>query len=292
MVLGPVDSAEHRHQDPPVLVEGAGPGAERPPRPGVGACCGARALPNGRARGPTSHQPFVTPAHRHGPRSVAALHGSLNGQEVLPAGCVSRRVLAAAGDRHAARSGTSRPVSIGVAAAWGSAAAGDLGPVPGEQRPRRDELVDMRGAGERSPHRRAGPLEKHQPRRHYRPLAARRHGKYAGPRATGQSVRARLRSGNRSGSVTTGRMTTRPPRSAVGFQNPVSVCTITGIPRGPASARARSGQGGLELCARSSGSRALVDVVRQRLRVGGSFLADIGVSATVMYRQPCFTIEA
>jgi hypothetical protein len=29
MVLGPVDSAEHRHQDPPVLVEGAGPGAEK-----------------------------------------------------------------------------------------------------------------------------------------------------------------------------------------------------------------------------------------------------------------------
>jgi len=29
MVLGPVDSAEHRHQDPPVLVEGAGPGAQK-----------------------------------------------------------------------------------------------------------------------------------------------------------------------------------------------------------------------------------------------------------------------
>jgi hypothetical protein len=36
--------------------------------------------------GPTSHQPFVTPAHRHGPRSVVELHDSLNGQEVTRAG--------------------------------------------------------------------------------------------------------------------------------------------------------------------------------------------------------------
>ena len=36
--------------------------------------------------GPTSHQPFVTPAHRHGPRSVVELGGSLDGQEVTRAG--------------------------------------------------------------------------------------------------------------------------------------------------------------------------------------------------------------
>jgi hypothetical protein len=36
--------------------------------------------------GPTSHQPFVTPAHRHGPRSVVELDGSAKGEEVTRAG--------------------------------------------------------------------------------------------------------------------------------------------------------------------------------------------------------------
>ena len=43
--------------------------------------------------GPTSHQPFVTPAHRHGPRSVAELDGSLDRQEVT-------RVSGSNHDRH------------------------------------------------------------------------------------------------------------------------------------------------------------------------------------------------
>jgi hypothetical protein len=62
MVFGPVDATEHSQDLVPPLMSW--------PSVPVRGGAGTRERPNGRARGPTSHQPFVTPADRR--RSVFA----------------------------------------------------------------------------------------------------------------------------------------------------------------------------------------------------------------------------